>query len=67
MNFNSKTIISRRFRWEGHIACKRNMKQARTVLVGKHERKRPLVVRWEHNINMNLKGLGWLKGWTDCI
>jgi len=43
------------------------MKQARTVLVGKHERQKTLVVRLEYNINMSLKGLGWLKGWSDCI
>jgi hypothetical protein len=47
-------------RWAGHVA--------RTILVGKPERKRPLgrpTRRWAINIKMDLREIGW--GGMDWI
>jgi hypothetical protein len=54
-----------RIRWAGQVARigKRN---AYRILVGKQEVKRPvgrLSRRWEDNINMDLREMGW--GGTD--
>jgi hypothetical protein len=51
-------IKSRRVRWAGHVARMGEMRSAYSVLVEKHEGKRPLGKprpRWEDNIKMNLQ------------
>jgi hypothetical protein len=58
-----RVIESRRMRWAGHVACMGEMRKAHRILVGKPERKkRPLGSprhRWEDNIRMDLKEVGW--------
>jgi hypothetical protein len=66
-----RTIKSRRVRWTGHVACTRETRNAYRIFVGKPERKRPLRRprrRWEDNIKMNLREIGW-DGmvWTGLI
>ena len=51
-------IKSRRMRWAGHVACMGEKKGVYSVLVGKHEGKRPLGrnrSRWDDNIKMDLQ------------
>jgi hypothetical protein len=58
-------IISRRMRWVGHGARMGDEKVCK-ILVGKPEGKRPLGRlrrRWEYNIRMDLKEIGW--GYVD--
>jgi hypothetical protein len=53
---------SRRMRWEGHVACMGEMRNAYSILVGKPAGKRPLGKprhRWEDNIRMDLGEIGW--------
>ena len=53
-----RMIKSRRVRWAGHVARMGEMRSAYSVLVEKHEGKRPLGKprpRWEDNIKMNLQ------------
>jgi hypothetical protein len=53
-----RVIKSRRMRWAGHVACKRERKGVLGVLVGKPEGKRPLGRprrRWEDNTEMDLQ------------
>jgi hypothetical protein len=55
-------IESKRLRWTGHAACMRR----RGILAGKPGGKRVLgrpIRRWEGNIKIDLRGLGW--GGTD--
>jgi hypothetical protein len=50
-------IKSRRMRWAGHVTCLGEMRNAKKILVGKSEGKRPLggpKCRWEDNIKMDL-------------
>jgi len=45
----------------GHIACKRDMRYAYRIIVGKPVRKRPLPrskYRWEDNIKLDVKKSG---------
>jgi hypothetical protein len=54
-------IKSRRMRWAGHAARMEEGRGVYMVLVGRPERKRPLVRprrRWEDNIKMDLRELG---------
>ncbi|KAJ4441769.1 hypothetical protein ANN_11627 [Periplaneta americana] len=55
-------IRSRRLRWTGHAACMGEPRNAYRVLVGRPERKRPLGRlrrRWEDNIKMDLRQVGY--------
>jgi hypothetical protein len=61
-----RMITSRRIRWVGHVA--RVGENARMILVGKPEGKRPLKRprrRWKDNIKMYLRGIDW--GGTNWI
>jgi hypothetical protein len=56
-----KVIKSRRLRWVGHVARMGESRGAYRALVGKLEG-RPLERpsrRWEDNIKMNLREVGW--------
>jgi hypothetical protein len=59
----------RRMRWAGHIACVEDRRGLYMVLVGKLERKKPLVRpgrRWEDNIKMDHQEVGcWSMDWID--
>jgi hypothetical protein len=49
-------------RWTRHIACISEMINAYNIFVGKAEGKRPLRkyrCRWEDNIRMDLRKIGW--------
>ena len=56
-------------RWAGHVARMREDRGVHRVLVGKHERKRPLGRprrRWEDNIKMDLQEVGGGRGdWME--
>jgi hypothetical protein len=59
--YSSPSIIgiikSRRMRWAGHVARKRQKRNVYRLLVGKPEGKRPLRIprrRWMDNIKMDL-------------
>jgi hypothetical protein len=57
-----RVIKSRRMRWVGHVARMREGRGVYSILVGRHEGKRPLgrpKRRWEDNIKMDLRDLGW--------
>jgi len=64
-----RVIISRRFRWAGHVACMGERRCVHRVLLGKPEGKRSLVRprrRWEDNIKMDFQevcsgGMYWIK------
>ena len=63
--YSSPNIIinfkSRRQRWAGYVARMEKSRNAYSVLVGKHERKRSLGRprrRWEDNIKMDLREVG---------
>jgi hypothetical protein len=60
-------IKSRRMRWAGHVARMREKRNAYWILVGKLKGKRPLGRprrRWEDNIKMDLREIGWDQGKT---
>jgi hypothetical protein len=64
--YTSPVIIhmtkSRRIKWVGHLAFMRELRNAYNVLIRKPERNRPLRrcrCRWEGNIRMDLKEIGW--------
>jgi hypothetical protein len=57
-----RVIKSRRMKWTGHVAHMEEMINAYNILVVKPEGKRPLGrprQRWEGNIVMNLREIGW--------
>jgi hypothetical protein len=57
-----RMIKSRRMRWAGHVARMGATRNAYRILVGKPEKKRPLVGprrRWVDNIKTNLREIGW--------
>jgi len=59
-----QVVKSRRMRWAGHVVRMGEGRGVHRVLVGKHERKRPMGRprrRWEDNIKMDLLGSG--RGW----
>jgi hypothetical protein len=61
--FIFRVIKSRR--WVGNVACMGERIGTRRILVGKPEGKRTLVRprhRWEDNIKVDLKGVGWKRG-----
>jgi hypothetical protein len=72
--YSSPNIIrvmkSRRLRWAGHVACMGERRGAYSALVGKPEGRRPLGRprrRWEDNIKMDLRDVGWGGAWTGSI
>jgi hypothetical protein len=65
---NIRQIKSRRIRWAGHVERKGEERKAYRVLVGKTEGKRPLGRprrRWEDEIRMDLKEIGWGVKWIQ--
>jgi hypothetical protein len=66
-----RIIKSRRMRWPGHVARMGDKRNACRILVGKPEGKRPLGRsrrRWEDNIRMDLREIGWSgMDWTDMM
>ena len=64
-----RSLKSRRLRCAGHVARMEQSRNAYRVLVGKPERKRPLVRprrRWADNIRMDLREVGFDPGeWID--
>jgi hypothetical protein len=57
-----RVFKSRRMRWTGHVARMGERRGAYRVFLGKPEGKRQLgrpKRRWEDNINMDLKQVGW--------
>jgi hypothetical protein len=55
-------LIKWRMKWAGHVTRMREKRNAYRILVGKPEGKRPLRrprSRWEGNIKMDLRKLGW--------
>jgi hypothetical protein len=57
-----RVIKSRRLRWAGHMARMGERRGAYRALVGKPEGRRPLRRprrRWEDNIKMDLREVGW--------
>ena len=61
-------IKSRRLIWAGHVARMGEKRGAYRVLVGKPERRRPpgrSRRRWEDNIKMDLREVGWGIEWID--
>jgi hypothetical protein len=65
-----RVIKSRRLRWAGHMARMGERSGAYRALVGKPEGRRPLGRprrRWEDNIKMDLREVGWGGGGMDWI
>jgi len=64
-----RVVKSRRMRWAGHVARMGEDRGVQRVLMGKPERKRPLVRpihRWEDNIKMDLQDVGGGRGdWME--
>jgi hypothetical protein len=57
-----RMIMSRRMSWAGHVAHLGEKRNAYRICVGKPEGKRSLGrhrCRWEDNINMDLREIGW--------
>jgi hypothetical protein len=55
-------VKSRRLRWAGHVARIGERRGTYRALVGKPEGRRPLERpkrRWEDNIKMDLREVGW--------
>jgi hypothetical protein len=65
-----RVIKSKRLRWAGHLARMLVRRGAYRVLVVKPEGRRPLGRprrRWEDNIKMGLREVGWEWTWTVSI
>jgi hypothetical protein len=65
-----RVITSRGLRWAGHVARMGERRGAYRALVGKPEERRPLGRsrrRWEDNIKMDLRQVGWGRGSLDWI
>ena len=63
-----RVIKSKRLIWAGHVARMGEGRDAYRVLLGKHQRSRPLErprSRWEDNIRMDLREAGWGMDWID--
>jgi hypothetical protein len=64
-----RVVKSKRMRWAGHVARMGEDRGVHKVLVGKHERKRPLWRprrRWEDNIKIDLQEVGEGRGdWME--
>jgi hypothetical protein len=57
-----RVVRSRRVRWVGHVARIGKMRKAYNIFVGKPEEKRRFGKprhRWEDNIRMDLRKIGW--------
>jgi hypothetical protein len=57
-----RVIKSRMKGWEGYLSCMGEMTSAYIVFIVKREEKGPVGTcrhRWEHNINMDLKEMGY--------
>jgi hypothetical protein len=64
-----RVIKSRRLRWAGNVASMAERRGAYRALVGKPEGRRPLGRprrRWEDNIKMDLREVGWGHGLDQC-
>jgi hypothetical protein len=62
-----RVIKSRRLRWAGYVACMGDRRGTYRALLGKPEEWRPLGRsrhRWEDNIKMDLREVGWGGAWT---
>jgi hypothetical protein len=63
--YSSQSIIrmiwSRRIRWAGHVTCMRKKRNVYGILVGRPR------CRWEDNIKMDLREIGWGVVWTGLI
>ena len=65
-----RVIKSRRLRKAGHVARMGTRRGAYRALLGKPEGRRSLGRRrrrWEDNINMVLREVGWGRAWTGSI
>jgi hypothetical protein len=65
-----RVIKSRRLRWAGHVARMGERRDAYRALVVKPEGRRPLGRprrRWEDNIKMDPREVGWGGAWTGSI
>ena len=63
-----RNLESRRLSWAVHVACLELSRNAYIILVGKPEGNRPLGrprLRWEDNIEMDLKQMGCDEEWID--
>jgi len=63
-----RVMKSRRMRWAGHVARIGECRSVYRDLVRKPEGKRPLGKprrKWEDNINMNLREVGWGMDWIN--
>jgi hypothetical protein len=59
------SVIKSRMRWAGHVARMGKRRDARRVLVGRPEGKRPVGSRREH-VKMDLPEVGWVgMDWID--
>jgi hypothetical protein len=57
-----RMIKSRMMRWAGHVSRMGEKRNAKRILVGKPEGKRPLgrpTHKWADNIRMDLREIGW--------
>jgi hypothetical protein len=66
-----RVIKLRRMRWAGHVARTGEMRNAYNIMVVNPERKRPLGRlhrRWEDNIRMDLREIGWeVVDWIQLV
>jgi len=65
-----RVVKSRRMRWAGHVARMGEGRVVHRVLVGKPEGKRPLGrlrPRWEDNIKIDLREVGWGGDWMELV
>jgi hypothetical protein len=63
-----RVIISRRMRWEGHVARMGEKRGVYRILVGRPEGRRPLGRprrKWDDNIKMDLQEVGWGMDWIE--
>jgi hypothetical protein len=63
-----RVIKSRRMRWARHVPRMGEKRGAYRILVGRPEGRRPLGRprrRWEDNIKMALKKVGWGMDWIE--
>jgi hypothetical protein len=63
-------IKSRRLRWAGHVARMGERRGAYRALMGKPDGRRPLGRprhRWEYNIKIDIREVGWGGGGMDWI
>jgi hypothetical protein len=59
----ARVIKARKMRWAGHVARMGEVRDAYNILIGRPERRRPLGRprrRWENNIKMDLREIGFV-------